>query len=104
MDGTSAASAIVSGVAALVRAKHPEMPAKDVVNTLIKSAKDLAEPGRDETTGFGMVNPMGALTAQFPPVDAIRCSRPRNRRPRSRRSPCNVPCSRSPRSPTACRS
>lgn len=69
MDGTSAASAIVSGVAALVRAKHPELPAKDVVNTLIKTAKDLAEPGRDETTGFGMVNPMGALTAQFPPVE-----------------------------------
>lgn len=68
MDGTSAASAIVSGVAALVRAKHPEMPAKDVVNALIKTAKDLADPGRDETTGFGMVNPMGALTAQFPPV------------------------------------
>ncbi|MGW6930039.1 type VII secretion-associated serine protease mycosin [Lentzea sp. NPDC054927] len=69
MDGTSAASAIVSGVAALVRAKHPEMPAKDVVNSLIKTAKDLADPGRDETTGFGMVNPMGALTAQFPPVE-----------------------------------
>lgn len=69
MDGTSAASAIVSGVAALVRAKHPEMPAKDVVNALIKTAKDLADPGRDEATGFGMVNPMGALTAQFPPVE-----------------------------------
>ncbi|MET9631535.1 type VII secretion-associated serine protease mycosin [Lentzea sp. NPDC006480] len=68
MDGTSAASAIVSGVAALVRAKHPEMPAKDVVNALIKTAKDMAEPGRDATTGFGMVNPMGALTAQLPPV------------------------------------
>ena len=68
MDGTSAASAIVSGVAALVRAKHPEMPAKDVVNALIRTAKDLADPGRDATTGFGLVNPMGALTAQFPPV------------------------------------
>ncbi|HEX8870272.1 MAG TPA: type VII secretion-associated serine protease mycosin, partial [Lentzea sp.] len=68
MDGTSAASAIVSGVAALVRAKHPEMPAKDVVNALIKTAKDMADPGRDEATGFGMVNPMGALTAQLPPV------------------------------------
>ena len=68
MDGTSAASAIVAGVAALVRAKHPQMPAKDVVNALIKTAQDLAEPGRDDTTGFGMVNPMGALTAQFPPV------------------------------------
>ncbi|GHH35809.1 type VII secretion-associated serine protease mycosin [Lentzea cavernae] len=69
MDGTSAASAIVSGVAALVRAKHPEMPAKDVVNALISTAKDMAEPGRDATTGFGMVDPMGALTAKLPPVE-----------------------------------
>ncbi|MFD4641310.1 type VII secretion-associated serine protease mycosin [Lentzea sp. NPDC058436] len=69
MDGTSAASAIVSGVAALVRAKHPEMPAKDVVNALVSTATDLAEPGRDATTGFGMVNPMGALTAKLPPVE-----------------------------------
>lgn len=68
MDGTSAASAIVAGVAALVRAKHPQMPAKDVVNALIKTAKDMAEPGRDATTGFGMVDPVGALTAQLPPV------------------------------------
>ena len=69
MDGTSAASAIVTGVAALVRAKHPQMPAKDVVNALVKTATDLAEPGRDAATGFGMVNPMGALTAQLPGVD-----------------------------------
>jgi type VII secretion-associated serine protease mycosin len=69
MDGTSAASAIVSGVAALVRAKHPDMAAKDVVNALVKTATDLAEPGRDAATGFGMVNPMGALTAQLPPVE-----------------------------------
>ena len=69
MDGTSAASAIVAGVAALVRAKHPQLPAKDVVNALIKTAKDMAEPGRDATTGFGMINPMGALTAQLPPVE-----------------------------------
>lgn len=69
MDGTSAASAIVSGVAALVRAKHPDMAAKDVVNVLVKTATDLAEPGRDAATGFGVVNPMGALTAQLPPVE-----------------------------------
>ncbi|MFD5826818.1 type VII secretion-associated serine protease mycosin [Lentzea sp. NPDC060358] len=68
MDGTSAASAIVSGVAALVRAKHPDMAAEDVVNVLVKTARDMAEPGRDATTGFGMVDPIGALSAQLPPV------------------------------------
>ncbi|HUQ56869.1 type VII secretion-associated serine protease mycosin [Lentzea sp.] len=69
MDGTSAASAIVAGVAALVRAKHPEMAAKDVVNALVRTAKDLAEPGRDAATGFGMVDPVAAVTAQLPPVE-----------------------------------
>ncbi|GLY48327.1 type VII secretion-associated serine protease mycosin [Lentzea sp. NBRC 102530] len=69
MDGTSAASAIVSGVVALVRAKHPQMAAKDVVNALISTATDMAEPGRDATTGFGMVNPTAALAAQLPPVE-----------------------------------
>ncbi|ANZ37175.1 type VII secretion-associated serine protease mycosin [Lentzea guizhouensis] len=69
MDGTSAASAIVAGVAALVRAKHPDMPAKDVVNALIRTAKDLDAPGRDDRTGFGLVDPAAAVKAQLPPVE-----------------------------------
>jgi type VII secretion-associated serine protease mycosin len=69
MDGTSAASAIVAGVAALVRARHPEMPAKDVVNALVRTAKDLDRPGRDERTGFGLVDPSAAVNAQLPPVE-----------------------------------
>lgn len=69
MDGTSAASAIVAGVAALIRAKHPDMAAKDVVNALVGTARDLAEPGRDEATGFGLVDPVAALAARLPPVE-----------------------------------
>ncbi|WP_285750167.1 type VII secretion-associated serine protease mycosin [Lentzea sp. NBRC 105346] len=68
MDGTSAASAIVSGVAALVRGRYPTMSAPDVVNRLIRTAKDMGEPGRDKATGFGMVDPVNALTADVPPV------------------------------------
>lgn len=68
MDGTSAASAIVSGVAALVRGKYPAMSAPDVVNRLITTARDMGEPGRDKPTGFGMVDPMKALTADVPSV------------------------------------
>ncbi|SDF55266.1 type VII secretion-associated serine protease mycosin [Lentzea fradiae] len=69
MDGTSAASAIVAGVAALVRARHPGMAAKDVVNVLVSTATDIAGPGRDEATGFGVVDPVAALSTRLPPVE-----------------------------------
>jgi type VII secretion-associated serine protease mycosin len=68
-SGTSASSALVSGVAALVRAKYPEMSAANVVNRLIASATDIAGPGRDDATGFGAVNAVEALTKDVPAVD-----------------------------------
>jgi len=68
VDGTSASTALVSGVAALVRAKFPYLSAGDVVNRLILSAKDQGAVGRDEATGFGLVNPVGALTMDIPKV------------------------------------
>lgn len=69
VDGTSAATALVSGAAALVRARYPELDAGNVVNRLIVTATDLMAPGRDSRTGFGLVNPVGALTADVPPVE-----------------------------------
>lgn len=68
IDGTSASTALVSGVAALVRARFPEMSAANVVNRLMITATDLLQPGRDDATGFGMVNPVGALTANVAAV------------------------------------
>ena len=69
VSGTSAAAALVSGVAALVRSKYPDMSAANVVNRLVATATDVAEPGRDEATGFGAVNPVAALTATVPQVN-----------------------------------
>jgi type VII secretion-associated serine protease mycosin len=69
VSGTSAAAALVSGVAALVRAEYPTMSAANVVNRLIAGATDIAEPGRDDATGFGVANPLGALTKDVPEVD-----------------------------------
>ncbi|WP_083752335.1 S8 family serine peptidase [Saccharothrix sp. ALI-22-I] len=68
VDGTSAATALVSGVAALVRARYPDMDAGNVVNRLIATATDLLAPGRDNATGFGQVDAVAALTADVPPV------------------------------------
>ncbi|MEU4442689.1 S8 family serine peptidase [Actinosynnema sp. NPDC050801] len=69
VDGTSAATALVSGAAALVRARYPELDAGNVVNRLITTATDLTAPGRDDATGFGQVDPVAALTADVPRVE-----------------------------------
>jgi hypothetical protein len=46
-------SPIVAGVAALVRAKFPQLHAADVVNRLIGTADDAGPPGRDPRSGSG---------------------------------------------------
>ncbi|WP_083936668.1 S8 family serine peptidase [Longispora albida] len=61
--GTSDAAAITSGVLALVWAKFPSLDAANVINRLIKTADDKGEPGRDPSFGYGLVNPVRALTA-----------------------------------------
>ncbi|WP_239148045.1 type VII secretion-associated serine protease mycosin [Paractinoplanes tereljensis] len=68
VQGTSFASPMVAGTAALIRSRWPDMPAGEVINRIIRTATDLGAPGRDATFGFGMVNPTGALTAEVPAV------------------------------------
>ena len=67
--GTSDATAIVSGAAALIRSKFPQMSAKDVMNRLTATADDIGPPGRDDECGFGELNIVKALTADVPSVD-----------------------------------
>ncbi len=67
--GTSAATALVSATAALVRSRYPNMDAANVTERLIRTAKDRGATGRDPQYGFGIVNPVGALTADVPTVD-----------------------------------
>ncbi|MCX4387026.1 S8 family serine peptidase [Micromonospora peucetia] len=69
-SGTSDAAAIMSGVAALVRAKYPDLDAANVVNRLIRTARDQGPAGRDSQYGFGAVDPLAALTRSVPAVDA----------------------------------
>nr|WP_245922819.1 type VII secretion-associated serine protease mycosin [Actinoplanes atraurantiacus] len=68
VQGTSFAAPMVSATAALIRSRWPEMPAGEVINRIIRTAKDLGAPGRDATFGYGMVNPVAALTASLPAV------------------------------------
>jgi type VII secretion-associated serine protease mycosin len=66
--GTSHATAIVAGVAALVRAKYPNLSAAEVVHRLTATATDKGPAGRDDQYGYGIVNPVAALTAEVPPL------------------------------------
>jgi serine protease len=68
VQGTSFAAPMVAGTAALIRSRWPTMPAGEVINRIIKTAKDRGVPGRDPTYGFGLVDPTGALTAEVPAV------------------------------------
>lgn len=59
--GTSQATALVSGVAALVRAKYPKMSPPFVARALAAGAVDSPPSGYDTGTGFGVVNAARAL-------------------------------------------
>lgn len=64
--GTSDAAAIVSGAAALVRAKYPELSAAEVVRRLNGTAFDKGDKGRDDYYGNGQLDLVAALTAPQP--------------------------------------
>ncbi|GAA3129760.1 type VII secretion-associated serine protease mycosin [Planomonospora alba] len=59
--GTSQATALVSGVAALIKAEHPEMSPALVVQALTAGATRRPAGGYDTGTGFGVVNAARAL-------------------------------------------
>jgi type VII secretion-associated serine protease mycosin len=60
-DGTSDAAAIVSGAAALLRSKYPDMSAAEVVERLESTAVDKGAPGVDPDYGHGIVDIVAAL-------------------------------------------
>lgn len=67
-NGTSGATPIVAGVAALVMAAHPELDAANVINRITTTARDVGEPGADVTYGFGLLDASAAVRADVPLV------------------------------------
>lgn len=67
-DGTSDSAAIVSGVAALIRSTYPDLDAANVINRIIRTARDAGPKGHDPKYGFGLIDPVAALTADVPTV------------------------------------
>ncbi|GAA2189344.1 type VII secretion-associated serine protease mycosin [Micromonospora lupini] len=66
--GTSDATAIVAGAAALIRSKYPYLPAQEVAHRLTATAIDKGPPGRDDEYGYGVIDLVAALTADVPPL------------------------------------
>ncbi|MFI7534708.1 S8 family serine peptidase [Streptosporangium sp. NPDC049376] len=60
-DGTSSAAALVAGVAALIKAKYPDMPPYLVARALSSTATSAPIAGYDDHVGFGVVDAGAAL-------------------------------------------
>jgi hypothetical protein len=75
-SGTSFATPMAAGVAAMIRAANPTMPPDRVAEVLIASADDLGSPGRDDLFGGGRVNAARGVamaladSIALPPTDA----------------------------------
>jgi len=61
LSGTSFASPMVAGAAALVLQRWPSLTAKEIAEILFESATDLGAPGNDVVYGHGMLNAYAAL-------------------------------------------
>lgn len=70
-SGTSLSAAYVSGVAALMIARNPQLSSADVRATLAATARDLGPKGRDDQFGAGQVDAFSAVSTVVPaPVAA----------------------------------
>lgn len=61
MSGTSMSAPHVTGVAALVKARHPGAHGDRIRVHLWKTARDLGTPGRDWAFGYGLVDALRAV-------------------------------------------
>lgn len=72
LQGTSFAAPYVAGVVALIRAKYPTLSARAVMYRLEATAQHPSGPGgRNNQVGYGLINPVAALTAVLPILDGV---------------------------------
>ena len=63
VDGTSFASPVAAGIAALTLSIDPQLSAIDVENILKRTARDMGTPGFDTNTGWGLLDAAAAIEA-----------------------------------------
>jgi membrane-anchored mycosin MYCP len=67
LQGTSFAAPYVAGVIALVRSRFPDLTARQVMTRIEATAQHPSGPGgRDTQVGYGIIDPVAALTAAIP--------------------------------------
>jgi subtilisin family serine protease len=67
-SGTSFASPIAASVASLMLIANPQLSPWQVRNLLARTATDLGPPGRDNASGYGLVNAQAAVAAAIATV------------------------------------
>lgn len=80
LQGTSMATALVSGVAALVKQLNPDLPAADVVRLLKETARRPPGTGFSGDLGWGVLDARAAVSAarlidRRPPTSVVRAPR-----------------------------
>lgn len=68
LNGTSFATPFVSGVVALIRSRFPELTAGQVMDLVERTARTPGD-GPNQATGYGVIDPVAALTRQLAPSD-----------------------------------
>ena len=72
IEGTSFAAPYVAGLAALLRAKYPAMSAREIMYRIEATAQHPSGPGgRNNQIGYGIIDPVAALTALIPGQNGV---------------------------------
>jgi subtilisin family serine protease len=69
--GTSFSSPLVAGAAAWVWTARPDLDASQLFEVMRRSARDIETPGRDDASGFGILDVGTALTLPAPVKDPL---------------------------------
>jgi membrane-anchored mycosin MYCP len=78
IQGTSFAAPYVAGVVALVRSRYPNLTAREVIERIEDTAQHPSGPGgRNNQIGFGLIDPVAALTASIPGQNGVPTNRQR---------------------------
>jgi len=60
-DGTSVAAPVVSGIVAMLKAENPQLSPSQIEDILESTATDIMYEGRDQESGYGLVNGYNAI-------------------------------------------
>jgi membrane-anchored mycosin MYCP len=72
IQGTSFAAPYVAGLAALLRSRYKDMSAREIMYRIEATAQHPSGPdGRNNQVGYGLINPVAALTALIPGQNGV---------------------------------